>query len=58
MNGAELVGLLVSAGLLLYLVIALLKPEWFACGQCRYFFQGSSAKVQFKTSATSVRTFQ
>ena len=30
MNGSELVGLLVSAGLLAYLVIALLKPEWFA----------------------------
>ncbi len=30
MNGAELVGLVVSAGLLVYLVIALLKPEWFA----------------------------
>jgi K+-transporting ATPase KdpF subunit len=30
MNGAEIVGLVVSAGLLVYLVIALLKPEWFA----------------------------
>ena len=30
MNGAELIGLLVSAGLLAYLVVALLKPEWFA----------------------------
>lgn len=30
MNGSELVGLLVSTGLLVYLVIALLKPEWFA----------------------------
>jgi K+-transporting ATPase KdpF subunit len=30
MNGSEIVGLLVSAGLLVYLVIALLKPEWFA----------------------------
>jgi len=30
MNGAELVGLVVSAGLLVYLVTALLKPEWFA----------------------------
>jgi K+-transporting ATPase KdpF subunit len=30
MNGAELIGLLVSVGLLAYLVIALLKPEWFA----------------------------
>ncbi|MGE3243156.1 MAG: K(+)-transporting ATPase subunit F [Pirellulales bacterium] len=30
MNGSELIGLVVSAGLLVYLVIALLKPEWFA----------------------------
>jgi K+-transporting ATPase KdpF subunit len=30
MDGAELVGLVVSAGLLVYLVTALLKPEWFA----------------------------
>jgi K+-transporting ATPase KdpF subunit len=30
MNSAEWVGLIVSAGLLLYLTIALLKPEWFA----------------------------
>ncbi len=30
MNGVELIGLVVSAGLLVYLVIALLKPEWFA----------------------------
>jgi K+-transporting ATPase KdpF subunit len=30
MNGAELIGLLVSGGLLAYLVIALLKPEWFS----------------------------
>jgi K+-transporting ATPase KdpF subunit len=30
MSGAEIVGLLVSVGLLVYLVIALLKPEWFA----------------------------
>ena len=30
MSGAEIVGLLVSGGLLIYLVIALLKPEWFA----------------------------
>jgi K+-transporting ATPase KdpF subunit len=29
MNGSEFVGLLLSAGLLLYLVVALLKPEWF-----------------------------
>ena len=30
MNGSELVGLLLSLGLLVYLTIALLKPEWFA----------------------------
>ena len=30
MNGVELIGLVVSAGLLAYLVVALLKPEWFA----------------------------
>jgi K+-transporting ATPase KdpF subunit len=30
MNGSEVVGLVLSAGLLVYLVIALLKPEWFA----------------------------
>ena len=30
MNGSELVGLLLSVGLLVYLVVALLKPEWFA----------------------------
>jgi K+-transporting ATPase KdpF subunit len=30
MNAAEFVGLLVSAGLLVYLIVALLKPEWFA----------------------------
>ncbi len=30
MNSAEWLGLIVSAGLLLYLTIALLKPEWFA----------------------------
>jgi K+-transporting ATPase KdpF subunit len=30
MNGTELVGLLLSVGMLLYLVVALLKPEWFA----------------------------
>ncbi|HEY4232070.1 MAG TPA: K(+)-transporting ATPase subunit F [Lacipirellulaceae bacterium] len=30
MTGTEVVGLLVSAGLLVYLLIALLKPEWFA----------------------------
>ena len=30
MNGSELIGLVLSSGLLVYLVIALLKPEWFA----------------------------
>jgi K+-transporting ATPase KdpF subunit len=30
MNGSELVSLVMSVGLLLYLTIALLKPEWFA----------------------------
>lgn len=30
MSGPELVGLLVSVGLLAYLSAALLKPEWFA----------------------------
>ena len=30
MNGVELIGLAISAGLLAYLVVALLKPEWFA----------------------------
>jgi K+-transporting ATPase KdpF subunit len=30
MNPTEIVALVVSAGLLVYLVIALLKPEWFA----------------------------
>jgi K+-transporting ATPase KdpF subunit len=30
MNGTELVGLVLAIDLLLYLVIALLKPEWFA----------------------------
>jgi K+-transporting ATPase KdpF subunit len=30
MNGAELVGLIMSLGLMAYLVVALLKPEWFA----------------------------
>jgi K+-transporting ATPase KdpF subunit len=30
MNGAELVGLILSLGLLVYLSIALLKPEWFS----------------------------
>ena len=30
MSGVELVGLVLSLGLLVYLTIALLKPEWFA----------------------------
>jgi K+-transporting ATPase KdpF subunit len=30
MNGSELISLVVSVGLLVYLAIALLKPEWFA----------------------------
>ena len=30
MNGSELIGLLLSLGLVVYLTIALLKPEWFA----------------------------
>lgn len=30
MNGSEVVGLVLAIGLLIYLVIALLKPEWFA----------------------------
>ena len=30
MNGTELTGLLLSLGLFVYLLIALLKPEWFA----------------------------
>ena len=30
MNGAEIVGLVLSLGLLVYLTVALLKPEWFA----------------------------
>ena len=30
MNGPEIVGLVLSVGLLVYLTIALLKPEWFA----------------------------
>jgi K+-transporting ATPase KdpF subunit len=30
MSGIELVGALVSVGLLAYLTAALLKPEWFA----------------------------
>jgi K+-transporting ATPase KdpF subunit len=30
MSGAEVVGLLLAVGLFMYLVVALLKPEWFA----------------------------
>jgi K+-transporting ATPase KdpF subunit len=30
MSGTELIALLVAAGLLVYLLVALLKPEWFA----------------------------
>jgi len=30
MTGTELIGLLVALGLLAYLAVALLKPEWFA----------------------------
>jgi K+-transporting ATPase KdpF subunit len=30
MSGSEIVGLVLSMGLLVYLTIALLKPEWFA----------------------------
>ncbi|MFO1004140.1 MAG: potassium-transporting ATPase subunit F [Planctomycetaceae bacterium] len=30
MNGPELIGLLAASALLVYLTIALLKPEWFA----------------------------
>lgn len=30
MSGTELVGLVVAVGLLVYLTLALLKPEWFA----------------------------
>ena len=30
MSGAEMIGLVLSIGLLIYLAIALLKPEWFA----------------------------
>jgi K+-transporting ATPase KdpF subunit len=29
MSGTELVGLLLAVALLVYLIIALLKPEWF-----------------------------
>jgi K+-transporting ATPase KdpF subunit len=30
MTGSEMVGLVLSVGLLIYLSIALLKPEWFS----------------------------
>jgi len=30
MSGTEVVALLVAVGLLAYLLVALLKPEWFA----------------------------
>lgn len=30
MNGAEAVGLVLTIGLFAYLIVALLKPEWFA----------------------------
>jgi K+-transporting ATPase KdpF subunit len=30
MNGIELIGLTLAVGLLAYLTIALLKPEWFS----------------------------
>jgi K+-transporting ATPase KdpF subunit len=30
MNGAEIIGVVLSVGLLVYLTIALLKPEWFS----------------------------
>jgi K+-transporting ATPase KdpF subunit len=30
MSGMEIVGLLVALGLLAYLTVALLKPEWFS----------------------------
>jgi K+-transporting ATPase KdpF subunit len=30
MNGSELIGLMLSLGLFVYLLVALLKPEWFA----------------------------
>jgi K+-transporting ATPase KdpF subunit len=30
MSGIELVALLIAVGLLAYLLVALLKPEWFA----------------------------
>jgi len=30
MNGTEIIGLVLAVGLLVYLTLALLKPEWFA----------------------------
>jgi K+-transporting ATPase KdpF subunit len=30
MNAGELVGLLLAVGLMVYLTVALLKPEWFS----------------------------
>jgi K+-transporting ATPase KdpF subunit len=30
MNAVDLVGMIVAVGLLGYLIVALLKPEWFA----------------------------
>jgi K+-transporting ATPase KdpF subunit len=30
MSGSEIIGLILSVGLLVYLTLALLKPEWFA----------------------------
>lgn len=30
MNGSEVVGLVLSLGLMVYLILALLKPEWFS----------------------------
>jgi K+-transporting ATPase KdpF subunit len=30
MSGVDLVGMIVAVGLLGYLIVALLKPEWFA----------------------------
>jgi K+-transporting ATPase KdpF subunit len=30
MSGAEWIGLVIAVGLLVYLTVALLKPEWFA----------------------------
>jgi K+-transporting ATPase KdpF subunit len=30
MSGIDLIGLMVAVGLLVYLTVALLKPEWFS----------------------------